>query len=78
VHFAQYMAREGYRVLLVDLDSQGSATAQFGIDPSSEVGLDNSFAAGRRQEMLAAISRQNRFVKQHIGPLMISLQLARF
>jgi chromosome partitioning protein len=45
VHFAQYMAREGYRVLLVDLDSQGSATAQFGIDPSTEVGLDNSFAA---------------------------------
>jgi len=45
VHFAQYMAREGYRVLLVDLDSQGSATAQFGIDPSTEVGVDNSFAA---------------------------------
>jgi chromosome partitioning protein len=45
VHFAQYMAREGYRVLLVDLDSQGSATAQFGIDPASEVGLGNSFAA---------------------------------
>jgi chromosome partitioning protein len=45
VHFAQYMARGGYRVLLVDLDSQGSATAQFGIDPSTEVGLDSSFAA---------------------------------
>ena len=45
VHFAQYMAREGYRVLLVDLDSQGSTTAQFGIDPSTEVGLDNSFTA---------------------------------
>jgi chromosome partitioning protein len=39
------MARAGYRVLLVDLDSQGSATAQFGIDPSAEVGLENSFAA---------------------------------
>jgi chromosome partitioning protein len=45
VHFAQYLARAGYRVLLVDLDSQGSATSQFGIDPSSEVGLENSFAA---------------------------------
>ena len=45
VHFSQYMAREGYRVLLVDLDSQGSATAQFGIDPSTEVGLDQSFTA---------------------------------
>jgi chromosome partitioning protein len=45
VHFAQFMAREGYRILLVDLDSQASATAQFGIDSSTEVGLDNSFAA---------------------------------
>jgi chromosome partitioning protein len=45
VHFAQYMAREGYRVLLVDLDSQGSATAQFGIDPSTEVSFEKSFTA---------------------------------
>jgi chromosome partitioning protein len=45
VHFAQYMALAGYRVLLVDLDSQGSATAQFGLDPASEVGRENSFAA---------------------------------
>jgi len=45
VHCAQYLALQGYRVLLVDLDSQGSATAQFGLDPSGEVGADNSFAA---------------------------------
>ncbi len=45
MHFAQYLALAGYRVLLIDLDSQGSATAQFGIDPSSEVGRANSFAA---------------------------------
>ncbi|MBV8522009.1 MAG: AAA family ATPase [Acetobacteraceae bacterium] len=45
VHFAQYLARAGYRVLLIDLDSQASATAQFGIDPSSEVGFENSFTA---------------------------------
>lgn len=44
VHFAQYLARAGYRVLLIDLDSQASATAQFGLDPSSEVGVANSFA----------------------------------
>ena len=45
VHFAQCMALAGYRVLLVDLDSKGSATAQFGIDPATEVGIENSFAA---------------------------------
>jgi chromosome partitioning protein len=45
VHFAQYLALAGYRVLLVDLDSQGSTTAQFGLDPSAEVGRENSFTA---------------------------------
>lgn len=45
VHCAQYLALAGYRVLLVDLDSQGSATAQFGIDPATEVGSNDSFAA---------------------------------
>ncbi|MFC7612196.1 AAA family ATPase [Teichococcus aestuarii] len=44
VHFAQYMALAGYRILLIDLDSQGSTTAQFGMDPAEEVGLGNSFA----------------------------------
>ncbi len=45
VHFAQYLALAGYRVLLVDLDSQGSATAQFGFDPAMDVGPESSFAA---------------------------------
>jgi chromosome partitioning protein len=44
VHFAQYLALTGYRVLIVDLDSQGSATALFGIDPGQEVSPANSFA----------------------------------
>jgi chromosome partitioning protein len=44
VHFAQHLALSGYRVLLVDLDSQGSATALFGLDPGQEVSEANSFA----------------------------------
>jgi chromosome partitioning protein len=43
VHFAQHMALSGYRVLVVDLDSQGSATALFGVDPGQEVTGANSF-----------------------------------
>jgi chromosome partitioning protein len=43
VHFAQHLALSGYRVLVVDLDSQGSATALFGIDPGQEVTHANSF-----------------------------------
>jgi chromosome partitioning protein len=44
VHFAQYMARRGYRILLVDLDSQGSATGLFGLDPGLDVGEHDGFA----------------------------------
>jgi chromosome partitioning protein len=44
VHFAQYMARRGYRVLLIDLDSQGSATGLFGLDPGVDVGERGGFA----------------------------------
>ncbi len=44
VHFAQYMARRGYRVLVVDLDSQGSATGLFGVDPGLDVGQRDGFA----------------------------------
>ena len=44
VHFAQHLALSGYRILVVDLDSQGSATALFGIDPGQEVTSENSFA----------------------------------
>lgn len=33
VHLAQYLALHGYRVLLIDLDSQASATSMFGYAP---------------------------------------------
>ncbi|MEK0084882.1 plasmid partitioning protein RepA [Benzoatithermus flavus] len=36
VHLAQYLALQGYRVLLVDLDSQASATSMFGHVPDEE------------------------------------------
>ncbi len=45
VHFAQHLALQGYRVLLIDLDSQASSTAQFGLDPAREVGAANCFTA---------------------------------
>ena len=36
-HCAQYLARAGYRVLLVDCDSQGSSTVTFGFQPDKDV-----------------------------------------
>lgn len=57
VHFAQFLALAGYRVLLIDLDSQGSATAQFGLDPSGEVMPEESFAGWvSRREAKAPVS----------------------
>ncbi|ONG56256.1 chromosome partitioning protein [Pseudoroseomonas deserti] len=50
VHFAQFLALAGYRVLLVDLDSQASATAQFGLDPASEIGPERCFLAWLKRE----------------------------
>jgi len=35
-HCAQYLARAGYRVLLIDCDSQGSATMTFGYRPDED------------------------------------------
>jgi chromosome partitioning protein len=36
VHLAQYLALQGYRTLLIDLDSQASATSMFGHVPDEE------------------------------------------
>ncbi len=45
VHFAQYMALKGYRMLLIDSDPQASATTMFGInsdlDADEETALEN-------------------------------------
>ncbi|MEE3623260.1 plasmid partitioning protein RepA [Nitrospirillum sp. BR 11752] len=36
VHLAQYLALQGYRVLMIDLDSQASATSLFGFVPDEQ------------------------------------------
>lgn len=43
VHTAQYLSLRGYRVLLVDLDPQASATTLFGLNPANEVEDDATF-----------------------------------
>ena len=37
VHLAQYLATRGYRVCLIDCDSQGSSTSMFGLIPDLDV-----------------------------------------
>lgn len=49
VHFAQYLALKGYRVLFLDLDPQGSASTVFGYQPVL-VTEDESINAALRYE----------------------------
>ena len=42
VHLAQYLALRGYRVCLIDCDSQGSSTAMFGLIPDLDVQEDQT------------------------------------
>lgn len=44
-HTAQYFAIRGYRVLLVDLDSQASTTTVFGFNPDLQITPDDTLAA---------------------------------
>ena len=49
-HFAQWLVLQGYRVLLVDLDPQASATALLGVAPATDVHEGDTFAAWIRRE----------------------------
>lgn len=49
VHFAQYLALQGYRVLFLDLDPQGSASTVFGFQPVL-IEADKSINAALRYE----------------------------
>ena len=42
VHLAQYLAIRGYRVCLIDCDSQGSATSMFGYVPDLDIAEDDT------------------------------------
>ena len=53
-HFAQYLAQKGYRVLLVDCDSQGSSTTTFGYRPDLDLVAEDTlmpFFSGERDEL---------------------------
>lgn len=51
VHLAQYLVLRGYRVLLVDLDSQASATGMFGFVPDEEFEEEDTLYAFMRGDV---------------------------
>lgn len=55
---AQYLAREGYRVLLVDCDPQASGTASFGHVPDLDFAEDDTlvpYVLGREKALEYAV-----------------------
>lgn len=55
VHLAQYLAIRGYRVLLVDCDSQASATTLFGYVPDLDLDEDDTLYPFLRQDELTSL-----------------------
>lgn len=51
VHLSQYLALRGYRVLLLDLDSQASATTQFGFQPDDDFAEEQTLYAYLRGDI---------------------------
>ena len=80
VHFAQYLAMRGYRVLLVDLDSQASATGWFGINPDEEIDeLDTLYGYMRGEvESLGQIVRKTYWDQLDLLPANLGLYRVEF
>lgn len=55
VHLAQYLAIHGYRVLLIDCDSQASATTLFGYVPDLDLDEEETLYPFLRQEELTSL-----------------------
>lgn len=78
VHFAQHLSLRGYRVLLVDLDPQASATALFGFDPESEVGAATFAGWLARRQPARAFVRPTHWEGLDLVPASIALQHAEY
>lgn len=58
VHFAQYMASKGYKVLLVDMDPQASLTNLFGYNADRDIDYEHTilpYFNGERQDLRYAV-----------------------
>ena len=56
VHLAQYLAIRGYRVCLIDCDSQGSTTSMFGYVPDLDIAEDDTLYPFFRNNEMASLA----------------------
>ena len=78
VHFAQYLARQGYRVLMVDCDAQATATSAFGFVPDLEFKAEHTVVplVTGEEDSLAYAVRPTRLEGVDIVPGCLGLQMA--
>lgn len=76
LHFAQYLAREGFRVLLVDADPQATITGAFGFIPDLDLkdGEDLSQAMVENPESIARAVKRTHWDDLHLIPARLALQ----
>lgn len=76
LHFAQYLAREGYRVLLVDADPQATVTGAFGFIPDLDLddGDDLFPALTESPALIADAVRRTHWNNLDLIPARLALQ----
>ncbi len=80
-HLAQYLAIKGYRVCLIDCDSQGSSTALFGYVPDLDIGEDETlypFFRHAEMESLAYAVRETQWDGLYLVPANLHLYSAEY
>lgn len=76
VHLAQYLAIQGYRVLLIDCDSQGSATTLFGYVPDLDLTEEDTLYPFLRYDEMPSLDyaiKQTHFDGLHLIPANLRL-----
>ncbi len=76
LHFSQYLAREGFRVLLVDADPQATTTGAFGFIPDLDLqdGDDLYHALVERPEWIAKAVKHTHWDNLDLLPARLALQ----
>ena len=72
IHFAQYLALRGYRVLAIDLDPQASMSAMFGHQPEFDVNYNETIYAALRYDeerrSIRDVIRETYYENLHLVP----------
>jgi chromosome partitioning protein len=75
INLAHYLALKGYRVLVIDTDSQATTTSMFGYVPDAEIGQDDTILAylGGAHSTLAPVIRKTYFPGIDLIPACLAL-----